>query len=121
MNIFGMYNIEEVLPRFAVNSKFKKKIRIGEFKVKANSERLVLFNKQLQECGKIFCVKCNLEATHFKLETSSGNDNPHFNLYSSEGVLFTKDHIIPRSKGGANNLSNYQVMCTKCNFEKDNN
>lgn len=61
MIVFGMYDIGEVLPKFAVNSKFKKKISIGEFKVKVNSERLVLFNKQLQEFGKIFCVKCNFE------------------------------------------------------------
>ena len=121
MTVFGTYSIEEVLPRFAINSKFKKKISIGEFKVKANSERLVLFNKQLQEHRKIFCVNCNLEATHFKLESSLGDDSPHFNLYSSEDILFTKDHVIPKSKGGANSLSNYQVMCTKCNLEKDNN
>ena len=30
----------------------------------------------------------------------------------------TKDHIIPKSKGGKNELSNYQTMCTYCNNEK---
>lgn len=36
-------------------------------------------------------------------------------------VLMTKDHIIPKSKGGKNNLSNYQPMCCICNKQKDNN
>ena len=121
MNVFGTYKIEEVLPKFAVNTKFKKKKIIGDFKVKANSERLILFNKQLNEHGRIFCVKCNLEATYFKLETSIGNESPHLNLYSDDDILFTKDHIIPKSKGGIDNIDNYQVMCTKCNCEKGNN
>lgn len=46
----------------------------------------------------------------------------HWNLYAlkeGEEVLMTKDHIIPKSKGGRNHLSNYQPMCQKCNQEKD--
>ena len=46
----------------------------------------------------------------------------HFNLYginrNGHEVLMTKDHIIPKSRGGKNNLSNYQTMCTKCNAKK---
>lgn len=49
MNILRIYEIEKVLPEFAINSKKKIKKSIDEFKVKANSERLVLFNKQLNE------------------------------------------------------------------------
>ena len=33
-------------------------------------------------------------------------------------ILFTKDHILPRSKGGKNWLQNYQTMCYNCNQEK---
>lgn len=33
-------------------------------------------------------------------------------------VLMTKDHIIPKSKGGANDISNYQTMCKRCNEAK---
>lgn len=33
----------------------------------------------------------------------------------------TKDHIIPKSKDGKDDISNYQTMCYKCNLEKGNN
>lgn len=35
-------------------------------------------------------------------------------------VLMTRDHIIPRSRGGSEGLENMQTMCTKCNSKKGN-
>jgi 5-methylcytosine-specific restriction endonuclease McrA len=32
--------------------------------------------------------------------------------------MITKDHIIPRSKGGKDILDNYQPMCIICNSKK---
>jgi hypothetical protein len=44
------------------------------------------------------------------------------NLYAIDKngneILMTKDHIVPKSKGGANALYNYQPMCSHCNAEK---
>ena len=35
-----------------------------------------------------------------------------------EEILFTKDHIIPRAKGGGNDLNNLQTFCALCNQKK---
>jgi 5-methylcytosine-specific restriction endonuclease McrA len=32
----------------------------------------------------------------------------------------TADHVIPRSRGGCNELENLQTLCITCNFKKDN-
>jgi 5-methylcytosine-specific restriction endonuclease McrA len=32
----------------------------------------------------------------------------------------TRDHVIPRSRGGADSLSNVVAACRMCNFRKDN-
>lgn len=74
----------------------------------------------------LVCVDCGLEATFFGLETTQFNlENSahfHFNLYGidEEGdeVLFTKDHIFPKSRGGRNHISNLQTMCSVCNTKK---
>jgi len=67
------------------------------------------------------CVDCGVEGTYFALE-KWGDNSLHFDLYGrdAEGspVMITIDHILPRSKGGPNQVSNYQPMCQPCNEEK---
>lgn len=48
------------------------------------------------------CVSCGVKAT----------DN--------DTVILHVDHINPRSKGGKNELENYQTLCDKCNIGKSN-
>lgn len=70
------------------------------------------------------CVECGLKGSFFALEHHSADTSEkcHLNLYGidkqGEEVMMTKDHIIPRSKGGKNVLSNYQPLCIKCNQQK---
>lgn len=72
------------------------------------------------------CAKCGVEGKFFALECHTANNSEkfHFNLYGidkhGEEIMITKDHIIPRSKGGKNVLSNYQPLCIKCNQQKAN-
>lgn len=103
----------------------KADIEVDGCLVKANSDRYKTFFVKGTSC-----CKCGLEATHFVLEQcpmpkrySMPDNRFHFNLYGMKDgkeVLFTKDHILPKSKGGKNILSNYVPMCKPCNTEKGN-
>ena len=65
------------------------------------------------------CACCGRIGTYFKLKTDSKNiERAHFNLFSEDGTLMTKDHIIPRSKGGPDCIENFQTMCEECNSKK---
>ena len=73
------------------------------------------------------CVSCGLKASHFGLEAlkhDTKNGGPyHFNLYGwkdGKEMMFTKDHIHPKSKGGKDIIENMQTMCSECNCEKGN-
>jgi hypothetical protein len=102
------------------NRKTIKYKDIDGFTVKMSSQRYAVFQKSLE------CVKCHCVGSYFAIERPINPENAkyHLNLYgvdkNGEEVLFTKDHILPKSKGGHNTLANYQTMCYTCNHEKGN-
>lgn len=65
------------------------------------------------------CVSCQMPVSYAALGRDAGG-NLHWDLYSEQGVMMTIDHILPRSLGGPDHISNYQTMCRFCNFEKGN-
>ena len=61
---------------------------------------------------------------------ASINPNTRIKIYERDGYMclrcgakdnLTIDHVIPSCKGGANNLSNYQTLCSFCNCMKGSN
>lgn len=85
-------------------------------------------SKDRLECflsGEFKCVSCNLPADFFAIEeiNSKSFNGLTINMYgvnNNKEILFTKDHIIPKSLGGADCQENYQTMCWNCNQQKGN-
>ena len=88
--------------------------------IKLGSDRYKVFKFK-----GLTCSHCQKVASFMAIETfkiKSETLSYHINLYGydeqGEEILFTKDHIVPKSKGGADLFDNYQTMCTVCNAKK---
>lgn len=116
-----MYSIDEVfamLGEEALSGKDSlikdKSIEVDGYSVYVGSWRYRTFYQKGTKCA---C--CGKEAKYFMLTPDSSNTKrAHFNLYSEDGTLFTKDHIIPKSAGGKDCIENFQTYCTDCNHVK---
>lgn len=71
------------------------------------------------------CSACDLEARFYAVERDikcKDGAPYHLNLWgidtNGDEVLFTHDHTLARSAGGADNISNTTTMCSPCNFAK---
>ena len=65
------------------------------------------------------CVKCGKEATQIALGEGKGKKSgKHWDLYTNDFYPLTVDHIIPKSRGGGEELENKQPMCYGCNQMK---
>lgn len=71
------------------------------------------------------CVKCRERTGTAIMVDKWPNDQIHVDLFhiNEDGsrVLMNIDHIIPKSKGGPDDIKNYQPMCQPCNSKKGNN
>ncbi len=98
-----------------------KKTIVDDKKINLESLRL----KTFVEKGTA-CVSCGAKATYAAIERdkirNEALESWHINLYatleSGKDVLMTKDHIVPKSKGGRDTLENMQTMCSRCNSKK---
>ncbi len=121
------YNVEEILDVITSSkeigiSDMVMKVNRKKCKFRTGSDRYQVFNKSLK------CVCCENVGNVLALQKDihdpyNKNNRYHFNLYMVDGtdvVMITKDHIVPKSKGGENGIENYQTMCSPCNFAKGN-
>jgi 5-methylcytosine-specific restriction endonuclease McrA len=112
----GTLSIEETFERMKDKAGFQK-----VFGVKADfhSWRLICY-----ESKGVTCVKCGLTGNLFAVERgwAENTDKYHLNLYhfGANGYerMMTVDHIVPKSKGGQNDINNLQPMCSSCNMKK---
>lgn len=108
---------EEYLNRNGDGDQHKHDIEVDGFKVHPISLRYMTFYQKGTKC-----VCCGKEGAYFQLDSDRNGLNAgtrrHFNLYAEDGTLMTKDHIVPKSKGGVDRVSNMQTMCYPCNKSK---
>ena len=140
------FSVEFILPFLGLNNpRIPLQTDEGEYLIRTGSTRLACFRRSLKcvQCGKegnIFLLqrhqmvvqkvtsRCYIDKNcpgctpHKDPHMHVMGDHPHLNLYHRDSNkmfhLMTQDHIRPRSKGGASDLSNLQTMCAKCNQEK---
>jgi len=68
------------------------------------------------------CQNCGDVATHFalaRLDDGRWTLRPYGRRHDMD-LRFTIDHILPKSRGGRDCLSNYQMQCHICNWTKAN-
>ncbi len=120
----SIYGIDDVLPYVAYSSTdLAAKREFGGHMVNLSNPKFILFRRYLNRYNKIFCEHCGIEGKYFALEAAkNGEAEVHLNLYGIDGdgdeVLLTRDHIIPKSKGGKDACYNIQVLCLPCNKAK---
>lgn len=136
LQFFGLYQIDEVLSHVRQG---RQQAQFKQFSIDLTSVRYRTFAKS------VVCASCGIQSAYFKLERhykykkdSTGKKirdengkkvlipddkaTPHFNLYATNEygheILMTRDHIIPKSHGGSEHISNMQTMCRPCNERK---
>ncbi len=121
------FDYDKLQPLLATEENFRKEsiedrariafvLKEGITLVKVDSNRVITLGKSP------VCVTCGRKGTVFKLQKApnSNNRSYHFNLYAEDGHMLTADHILAKSQGGVDNLTNLQTMCRPCNQKKDN-
>lgn len=127
VNHCGLKHIAQYSPEyvFKMISMGHRSMPIRGYTVHTGSQRYRVFKESCTcvECGVVGTVMCLDEPRGSRRRRNRKQKGAaHFNLYgitpSGRVVMLTKDHILPKSKGGSNRLDNYQTMCETCNQRK---
>ena len=101
------------------NDELPEKIIYHEKDFKDSLRRMKILKDLISRDGNK-CVHCGKEPTLYAMGKDFSN-RWHMDLYRKEKdglLMFTIDHIYPKSKGGDNTLDNYQMLCKICNEDK---
>lgn len=116
-NLIGEENLK--LNKMPFGRESKADIHVDGFNVHKFSLRYMTFFQKGTTCA---C--CGKEGTYFTLDLASEateeSNRRHFNLRAEDGTLMTRDHILPKSLGGAETVENMQTYCVDCNKAKGN-
>ena len=113
----GIYPIEQIFKLMDETGHIQYDKRPTQ-KVRLNGKRMRLFRDHGTRC-----ITCGIAGVYFALERDCNASRFHANLYAlkdGKEIMMTRDHVIPRSKGGLDNIGNLQVMCIICNQKKSN-
>lgn len=89
---------------------------LSELEKYKDHRRLRVFYNKGVECVTPGCDKVGA----ILVQGMDRAGNIHIDLCTKDFYPLTVDHIIPKSKGGPDDLENLQPMCTKCNTKKGN-
>lgn len=86
---------------------------------------IALFKSLLENDKPVECWHCGTRATKWIIEKGKNEHlgKPTMNLFgeiNGKIVLFNRDHIIPKSVGGCDNLNNLRPACSNCNTLRGN-
>ena len=112
--ILGELPVEEVLHKSMTQQNSSHTIHDGR---KYSITRMKVF--ALHGCK---CVFCGIEGTKIILTQDNGG-GLHLDLYAENKngyTLMNRDHILPASKGGQNNVWNMRPLCAPCNTKRGN-
>ena len=123
------YSVEEVYDMLRVVYERNKGLRLNKAEQKSKKNDIIVDGFRVHAYSQRYlnfmtngtkCVCCGKEGKYFQLRGEKGTNRRHFDLYAEDGTLITKDHIVPKSRGGRDIISNYQTMCEPCNMAKGN-
>jgi 5-methylcytosine-specific restriction endonuclease McrA len=114
-----------VVAHLPIKEALRQSFRISEgASVKVNGQRFNVFGLRTFAMHGCKCSRCGKVGNNLVAWKDKG-DSLHVDLFhkteSGKFILMNRDHIIPKSKRGANSEWNYQTMCVTCNLKKGNN